>query len=77
MTTQPDQQQGSGTVANNQPQQGDGQPQGQPQPQSQGGKQEDLDAPKYAALLRRWRGDQLQRFHAHCHKSGPAAPGPF
>jgi hypothetical protein len=31
-------------------------------------KLEDLDAPEDAALLRRWKGDLLQRFHVQCHK---------
>jgi len=31
-------------------------------------KLEDLDAPEDAALLRRWKGDLLQRFHIQCHK---------
>ena len=31
-------------------------------------KLEDLDAPKDAALLRRWKGDLLQRFHIQCHE---------
>ena len=29
---------------------------------------EDLDAPEDAALLRRWKGDLLQRFHIQCHE---------
>ena len=31
-------------------------------------KLEDLDAPEDAALLRRWKGDLLQRFHIQCHE---------
>ena len=31
-------------------------------------KLEDLDAPEDAALLRRWKGDLLQRFHVQCHE---------
>lgn len=31
-------------------------------------KLEDLDAPEHAALLRRWKGDLLQRFHIQCHE---------
>ena len=29
----------------------------------------DIDAPEDAALLRRWKGDLLQRFHVLCHES--------
>jgi tetratricopeptide (TPR) repeat protein len=29
---------------------------------------EDLEAPEDAALLRRWKGDLLQRFHIQCHE---------
>jgi len=31
-------------------------------------KLENLDAPEDAALLRRWKGDLLQRFHIQCHE---------
>jgi tetratricopeptide (TPR) repeat protein len=31
-------------------------------------KLEDLDAPEDAALLRRWKGDLLQRFHIQCYE---------
>lgn len=31
-------------------------------------KLEDLDAPEDAAILRRWKGDLLQRFHIQCHE---------
>jgi len=31
-------------------------------------KLEDLDAPEDAALLRRWKGDMLRRFHIQCHE---------
>jgi len=31
-------------------------------------KLEDLDAPEDAALLSRWKGDLLQRFHIQCHE---------
>ena len=31
-------------------------------------KLEDLDTPKDAELLRRWKGDLLQRFHIQCHE---------
>jgi len=40
-------------------------------------KLEDLDAPEDAALLRRWKGDLLQRFHIQCHEWRPGDAGDF
>ena len=40
-------------------------------------KLEDLDAPEDAALLRRWKGDLLQRFHIQCHEWRHDTQGAF
>jgi tetratricopeptide (TPR) repeat protein len=38
---------------------------------------EDLDAPEDAGLLRRWKGDLLQRFHVECREWRLDDPGAF